>query len=182
MSTSLAVTFVNPDSVLQQIGEISPGVTVADFGCGSGYFSFAFAKLAGQEGKVIALDILPSALEAVASRAKTLGLSNVFTKRANLERENGSGLEAESIDWAVLKDMLFQNHDKEVILKEVYRVLRPQGKLLVMEWKEGDASVGPEEGLRLAPEALVEMAQNIGFQVYREVQAGDFHYAFVFEK
>jgi ubiquinone/menaquinone biosynthesis C-methylase UbiE len=183
MSTSLAVSFVNPDSLLQQIPDIAPGSTVADFGCGSGYFSLAFVKAVGKEGKVVALDILPSALEAVASRAKTMGLSrNVVTKRVNLEKENGSGLETASVDWVVIKDILFQNEDKETILKEAYRVLRPGGRVLLMEWKTEDASVGPDMSLRISMDVLKELVQRAGFSVATELRAGDFHAAFVLEK
>jgi ubiquinone/menaquinone biosynthesis C-methylase UbiE len=182
MATSFAVSFVNPETLIRQIADIAPGSSVVDFGCGSGYFSFAFAKAVGREGRVTALDILPSALEAVASRAKILGLPNVLTKRANLEKENGSGLEAGSVDWVILKDMLFQNDDKAAILREAYRVLRPGGRVLLMEWNGHDASVGPDTHLRIAPEAVVELAQKTGFSVAKELQAGDFHYAFVLGK
>ena len=120
------VNFVDPARIIGQI-DVTPGASVADFGCGSGYFSFEFAKVVGSEGKVYALDILPSALEAVASRAKILHLGNITPKRVNLEREGGSGLGMTSVDWVVLKDMLFQNEHKGVILKEVSRVLKPGG-------------------------------------------------------
>jgi ubiquinone/menaquinone biosynthesis C-methylase UbiE len=182
MSTSPAVTFVDPEILLRQVGGVAPGSSVADFGCGSGYFAFAFAKAVGREGRVFAFDIMPSALEAVASRAKLLGLSNVLARRANLEHDGGSGLDAESVDWAVLKDILFQNRDKETILREAYRVLRPQGRALVVEWNDLDSSVGPDPGLRLRPETLAELARKAGFSVEHEIRAGDFHYALVLAK
>lgn len=181
METSFAVSFVDPETLIRQI-QVSPGSIVADFGCGSGYFALAFAKAVGETGKVFALDILPSALNAVASHAKSSGITRLMTKRANLERENGSGLDAESVDWVILKDILFQNKNKEVILREAHRILRPGGKVLLMEWRESDASVGPDVNLRISREKVLELASNIGFSMQKELQAGDFHYAFVLQR
>jgi tRNA A58 N-methylase Trm61 len=84
------VNFVDPARIISQV-EVTTGATVADFGCGSGYFSFAFAKAVGAEGKVFALDILPSALEAVASRAKTL--SSVLLLNIGVAAPRGSGVD-----------------------------------------------------------------------------------------
>lgn len=175
------VNFVDPGKILRQI-EVAAGATVADFGCGSGYFSFEFAKAVGPEGKVLALDILPSALEAVASRAKILNLGNVTPKRVNLEREGGSGLGPSSTDWVVLKDMLFQNEQKQVILEEVARVLKPGGQAIIMEWNPKASAVGPEKKLRIEPEALKSWLGAAGFVVTQEVPAGGYHYAFVVKK
>ncbi|MDD5083925.1 MAG: class I SAM-dependent methyltransferase [Candidatus Moranbacteria bacterium] len=181
MSVPFAVTFVDPESLIRQL-TISSGSVVADFGCGSGYFSLAFAKAVGKEGKVIALDILPSALDAVASRARMAGFTQVSTKRANLEKENGSGLAPESVDWVILKDILFQNKSKDIILKEVHRVVRPGGHVLLMEWKNTDASVGPDLHLRISREELTSLVQSSGFSVQKELSVGDFHYAFLLMK
>lgn len=181
MSVPFAATFVDPETLIRQL-TIAPGSTVADFGCGSGYFSLAFAKAVGKDGKVIALDILPSALEAVASRARMAGCLNVSTKRANLEKENGSGLPVESIDWVILKDVLFQNKSKDIMLKEVNRVVRPGGHILLMEWKDQNASVGPELHLRISREEIIALAEVAGLSLKQELAVGDFHYAFLLGK
>lgn len=174
----LGLTFVDPSVVVSQL-PVTPGQKVADFGCGSGYFSFEFSKRVGSEGKVFSFDILPSALEAVASRAKTLGLSNIDTRRANLEKEGGSGLPPESVDWVVLKDMLFQNQHKELILDEAARVLKSGGHALIMEWNPNESMVGPEKELRISPEEMQKLISAAGLRVEREIEVGGFHYAFL---
>ena len=181
MDAPSGLTFVDPSAIVKQLSIVS-GSTVADFGCGSGYFSFEFARHVGAEGVVHALDVLPSALEAVASRAKTLGISNIITKRVNLEREQGSGLGAESVDWVVLKDMLFQNQKKDAILHEVARVLKPGGQALIMEWNPREAMVGPEQHLRISPERVKELAVSAGLTVGNDIEVGGFHYAFIAKK
>jgi ubiquinone/menaquinone biosynthesis C-methylase UbiE len=181
MSHTSAPSFVDPSQALSTL-PIQKGQLVVDFGCGSGYFSFEFAQRVGTEGHVIALDILPSALEAVASRAKSLGLNNLETRRVNLEKEKGSRLLAESVDWVIIKDMLFQNNDKAVILSEAALVLRPGGHCFIMEWKPERQSVGPEVGLRVSPADLRKLIESVGLSVIDEIPVGAFHYAFLVKK
>ena len=99
--------FINPADIINHLGVLRNSI-VADFGCGSGYFSVPLAQFIGEEGKVYALDVLASALESDESKAKIHGLSNIITKRVNLEKEGGSKFSNESMDWVILKDMLFQ--------------------------------------------------------------------------
>ncbi|QQS21076.1 MAG: methyltransferase domain-containing protein [Candidatus Moraniibacteriota bacterium] len=178
MGVALTNSFVKPEDVLGQLS-LSLGASVADFGCGSGFFSLAFARAVGTSGTVYALDILPSSLEAVASRAKALGLSNLVVKRANLEREKGSGLPDNHLDWVLLKDVLFQNKSQETLLWEAYRVLKPGGSLFIMEWNDRELSLGPDPNIRISRERLVELLSERGFQNFTDIEAGDFHYALV---
>lgn len=181
MNTPQNLNFVDPAAVVGRLS-VEPGSHVADFGCGSGYFSFEFARRAGAEGAVYALDVLPSALEAVASRAKTLGLSNVLTKRVNLENEQGSGLGTASMDWVIMKDVLLQNQKKDVMLREAARILKPGGRALIMEWNPDESLVGPEKNLRVKPETLRQLITEAGLSVESELNVGGFHYAFIVKK
>lgn len=181
MSTPLALTFADPSAIVNQL-QIEPGSKIADFGCGSGFFSFEFAKQVGSEGTVYALDVLPSALEAVASRAKILNLSNIVTKQVNLERENGSSLAPQSIDWVVIKDILFQNKSKDVILREVARVLKQGGHAILMEWSPTETLVGPDKELRISKDQLRMLVEAAHLAVEKELNVGGFHYAFLVKK
>lgn len=181
MNVPKGLVFVDPKQVIRELS-VGLGDTVADFGAGSGYFSFEFAKTVGSEGKVYALDVLPSALEAITSRAKTLGLANVVATRVNLERPNGSGLGAGSVDWVIVKDVLMQNKDKATILREVARILKPDGRAIIIEWHPDEGTVGPERELRIAPEQLKAWLSESGLSVVDEPAVGGFHYAFVVKK
>ncbi len=181
MNTSSAPTFADPSAIVDQLS-IELGCKVADFGCGSGFFSLEFAQRVGSGGQVYAFDVLPSALEAVTSRAKTLGLSNVIIKRANLEKESGSGLASESMDWVVIKDILFQNKDKNAILGEVARVLKPGGHAILMEWNPKESLVGPDANLRVSPDQLRTLLEAVRLSVEKELPVGGFHYAFLVKK
>lgn len=181
MNTPSALAFADPSAVADQLS-IEPGSKVADFGCGSGFFSFEFAKRVGSDGIVYAFDIMPSALEAVASGAKTLNLPNITTRRVNLERENGTGLESQSMDWVVTKDILFQNKNKDTILREVSRVLRSGGHAILMEWSPKQSLVGPDVELRISPDQLRVLVESVNLAVEKELNVGGFHYAFLVKK
>ncbi len=181
MNVPSGLTFVEPKTVIRTLA-ISSGDTVADFGAGSGYFSFECARSVGKEGKVYALDVLPSALEAITGRAKTLGLTTVIAQRCNLERPNGSSLGDESVDWVIAKDVLLQNKDKAVILREIARILKSTGKALIIEWDPSEAVVGPDRELRIKPAELVALIESAGLSVESEPAVGGFHYAFLVTK
>lgn len=180
-ASPMIVRFTDPSRLISQL-EISPGSVAADFGCGAGFFSIPLAQTVGKNGTVYSLDVLPAALEAVESKAKTLGIANIITKRANLENEDGSGLPENSVDWVIMKDILFQNGNKEAILKEAYRILKPKGKSLIVEWSDKNLSIGPEKNLRVSSKMLTELVRQKKFSVEKILDAGEFHYAMVIAK
>lgn len=173
--------FVDPEEVIKNL-EITSGMKVADFGCGAGHFSLALAGKIGESGVVYALDILPEKLEATASAAKGRNFTNIITRRVNLGKTDGSKIDADSLDWVIIKDMLFQNKDKNIILMEAKRVLKNGGKTLVIEWNTTDVLIGPDRQLRLSKEAMISIAQHAEFGFLKEVPAGNFHWGLVFEK
>ncbi len=170
--------FLDPNAIIAQL-DIKNGEIVADFGCGPGYFSLPFSKAVGDDGKVFSLDILPQALESIESKAKNSGIANITTKRVNLEKANGSKLDDDFADWIVLKDVLFQNKDKNIIIAEAYRVLKMGGKVLLIEWNQKESAIGPDLDIRILPETLKQAFQSLGFELAGDIQAGAFHYAFV---
>lgn len=173
--------FLDPKKIIEQI-TVAPGSIVADFGCGSGFFSLAFAEAVGEEGKIYSLDILPSSLESVESKAKLQGLTNVIPQRVNLEKDGGSKLPDNSNDWVIMKDMLFQNKMKDVIMKEASRVLKIGGKLILIEWNDYDVTIGPEKNIRISKEELNNLAEIQGFKLEKELETGGFHWGAVFVK
>src|SRR6185369_5058557 len=170
--------FLDPDAIIAQL-DVTPGSVAVDFGCGPGYFSIPFAKAVGEDGCVYSLDILPQALETVIGKAKNNGVSNITTKRVNFEKEKGTKLENNVADWVILKDVLFQNQKKEVIIAEAHRVLKPGGKVIAVEWNKKGVSVGPAMEIRVSQIELEKMFSDQKFVIEKNIEAGDFHYAFV---
>jgi len=177
------MTFINPEKLIEQV-DIRPGMKVADFGCGSGFYTIASAKRVGGKGEVYAIDIQKEMLRHVASRAETEHLLNVEIIWADLEIPNTTHLKEESIDLVIISNILFQAENKKNVVVEAWRILKPEGRVLVVEWKptEGTSIAGPPSKHRISPEACKELFLGAGFKFEKELDAGKEHYALVFAK
>ena len=173
--------FIDPEKVIDQI-DLHEGNVVADFGCGTGYFSFPIAKKIGDRGILYSLDVLPQIIEVIESQAKVEGLKNIVTKRVNFEKAGGSKLADEILDWVIIKDVLYQNKEKSALLAEAKRVLKKGGKALIVEWKKESALIGPEMNLRIEKEEVEKIAKDGGWEFLKEVDAGKVHYGIILIK
>ena len=132
-----------PQLVLAEI-DIQPGSHVLDYGCGTGVFSFAAARIVGAGGKVWAVDVQPAAVRRVERIASKKGLSNVEAIRTDC----GTALPDESIDVVLLYDVLHDLRDPEAVLAELHRLLKPGSSLSVSDhhMKEADILAGVTAG------------------------------------
>lgn len=172
--------FINIDKIIDQLG-IEPNMTIADFGAGHGFFSVAFARKVGPSGQVFAIDILPQTLEAIRSTARLEGLFNIRAMKGDLEKPNGSTLEDESCDAVFFANILFQVPDKQGLINEAHRVLKKDGKLVVVEWKPYIA-LGPQKEQRLSDAEVKQLIVSKGFGEPLTIDAGSHHYGFIFNK
>ena len=171
--------FINPEAVISQL-QIKEGMKVADFGCGHGYFSLPLAKMVGKTGRVYAIDVLQDSLDNVKSKAEIEGLNNIETIKGNLEMEGGSKLPNIECDFVILANVLYQSQKKEKIIKEALRVLKVQGRMVIIDWRADDLTIGPQEGWRVSEDEIKEMARNQGALFLQNFQTGNFHYGLVF--
>jgi len=170
--------FLDPEQVFEQVS-LELGWQCADFGCGGGHFTFEMSRRVGEGGRVFAFDILPEALEAIESHSKVENLQNISTKRVNLEKLGGSGLEDNQLDFVVLKDILFQNTNKKVVLEEARRILKERGKALIIEWSPDNTTIGPEASLRIPHEKLENLIRETGFTLEKRIDVGEYHQAYL---
>lgn len=173
--------FLDPQKIVNSFG-ITESMRIADFGSGAGYFTIIMAKIAGESALVSAVDILDSALDQVRTKAKNEGLRNIQTIRANLEIFGGSGLDNDSQDIVLLANILFQSDQKSEIVKEAKRVLRPGGRLILIDWRQGTGGFGPPDNLRLDEEAMRSLVTQQDFQFVSTIDTGSFHYGLIFQK
>jgi ubiquinone/menaquinone biosynthesis C-methylase UbiE len=173
--------FLNPDKIVFEFN-IRQGMSVADFGCGSGYFTILAAQKVGSDGKVYALDVQESSLDSVRTKAKAAGVSNIETIRANLEVLGSSGLGDESQDMVLIANVLFQSPKKENIFQEAHRVLKKDAQLVVVDWVKGSGGFGPPDNLRTDDIAMEALVASAGFTFIKKIDAGKFHYGLIFKK
>lgn len=110
--------------VVKEVG-LKEGFRVLDYGCGSGSYVVAVAELVGESGRVYALDVQPVGIEMVKKIVEKKHLTNVET----IVSDGQTGLPDGSMDRVLLYDVFHELTDPDGVLKELCRVLKPEGML-----------------------------------------------------
>lgn len=156
---------------------------IAELGCGhSGFFVFPLARLIGRQGKIYAVDIIKSTLEEIKNEAAKRNMPQVITVWSNLEVFKATNIESSSLDSAMLVNTLHQSNKKVEMLREAIRLLKRGGKLLIVEWKNADAPLGPSADKRVNPESLKNAAVKLGLDIAEQFDAGPYHYGLILIK
>jgi ubiquinone/menaquinone biosynthesis C-methylase UbiE len=132
--------FITPRRrVLEEAG-IKPGNRVLDYGCGPGAYIADAAEMAGESGRVYALDMHPLALKRVQRIAERRGLTNVETICSDCYTDLPDG----SVDVVLLHDVFHMLSEPQAVLAELRRVLKPGGVLSFSDhhMKERDIITG----------------------------------------
>jgi ubiquinone/menaquinone biosynthesis C-methylase UbiE len=111
---------------------IEEGQTVLDLGCGPGVFSLAMAEMVEETGKVIAADVQEDMLQILRKKAAQEELeSRIVTHKCDSDRIGIS----EKVDFALAFYMIHEVPNAEAFLREIVSLLKPKGKLLIVEPK-----------------------------------------------
>lgn len=164
---------------MKQIG-LLPGMQAADLGCGSGYFALPAARLVGPRGRIFAVDVQRGALEQVKSEARLQVINNVETIWSDIEMVGATKIMPASLDMVFLVNTLFQINNKEAVLAEARRLLKPGGALLVVDWLPGDTVIGPPTDRRLDLAQMRQIIAGAGFVEQGSVEAGNRHFGWLF--
>ncbi|MFA5360182.1 MAG: methyltransferase domain-containing protein [Patescibacteria group bacterium] len=163
--------------------QIGDRMKVADLGCGSsGHFVFPGARIVGKRGIMYAVDILRTALEAINKRARVENLANIKTVWSDLEIFGATKIEAGSLDVGLLINTLYQSHKRAEILRESIRLLKKNGKLVIVEWKNIAAPFGPPAEERVKKDLLENAVKKLGLKPEDEFEAGPYHYGLIYIK
>lgn len=174
---------LDPLKILKK-ANLAEGQAVADLGAGTaGHFVIPAAHMVGGKGRVYAVDILKSALEGIQSRAKLEGLTNLETVWSDLEVYGATKINNDSLDAAFLINILFQTKERGEVIKEAVRLIKPGGRLIIVDWKSTNIpSFGPDIEKRINPEEIKKIADGLNLELMEEFEAGKFHFGLVFKK
>lgn len=175
-------TLINANLIINK-AQIDERMKVADFGCGAtGHFVFPAAKAVGKKGKVYAVDILKTVLEGIKKMAVQENFENVETIWTDLEVFGATKIEAGSLDVGMLINTLYLSHKRVEIIREVIRMIKKDGKILIIEWENIASPFGPPIEERVKAEALKTAAPKLGLKLEEEFEAGQYHYGLLFTK
>ncbi len=173
--------FLQPSTSVNFL-ELLPGMRVADFGCGSGHWAVILSRAVGPSGRVFAIDVQETALSATRSQAKSAHLENIETIRADLEIPGASSLKDAAVDAVLISNMLFQADEKTNVVAEAVRILKPNGRVFLIEWDEVEGGVGPSASQRIPRQTTEHMFESFGLRFEKEFVAGSHHYGIMFRK
>lgn len=159
---------------------LAHGNKVADLGCGSGHYAFAAAKVVGNDGKVYAIDVQSDILTRLRNEAAHQKLHNMEAVWGNIEKLGGTKLRDDSVDAAILSNTLFQLEHREGAIAEIKRILRPGGKLLVIDWAGAYGGMGPAPHHVVSERAAEELFIGAGFHKQKAFRGGPHHYSILF--
>lgn len=171
LASPLRKLLQNPKKILSPY--IKEGMTVLDVGCAMGFFSLPLAKMAGSEGKVICVDLQEKMTKALEKRAHKAGVLNRIETR--LCNENSLGLNNLNgkVDLALAFAVVHEVPDTNTFFSEIYKSLKPAGKLLVSEPKAHVSETDFNKS--------VSVAEGNGFKVIERPRIGRSHSAVLYK-
>jgi SAM-dependent methyltransferase len=167
-------SFFDPDLILSELGLDRTCQTVVDLGCGYGTFSIPAAQRIS--GKVFAIDIDLLMVAACQTKAEEVGLSNIIWQQRDFVTD-GTGMPDQSADFVMLFNILHAENPVDLI-KEVYRILVPGGKVGIIHWNYDPTTPrGPSMNIRPRPEQCQAWAQAAGFELLKPmIDFPPYHY------
>lgn len=140
---------------------------MVDLGCGPGFFTLPLAEMVGENGRVIAVDIQEEMLAKLRARSDKAGLSPRITQ--HLSSADHLGVSETAAAFALAFWVLHEAPDQRAFLKETYDMLRPEGRLLLVE------PMGHISKARFAE--VIEMVREQGYHLAARPRVGLSHAA-----
>ena len=165
------------------------GRKAAAFGGGGGIYVLHIAEALEHSGHVYAIDVQRDLLQRVKNEAQRRGFKNVDVIWTDLERPGSSKIADKKLDLVLVSNLLFQIENKAMVLAEAWRILKPAGKLAIIDWSDpignasrsnGAGSFGPSKEVLVGKEKALKLARKNGFELLRYFSAGAHHYGLIF--
>ena len=167
-------SYQNTKEILSMM-DLKTSYVVADLGCGSGYFTIPISH---KVKKVYGIDIQKEMLAYIEQKIEKQKILNIETL---LSKENEIPLQNESIDLLLTVNTLHEFHDRERIINEMQRVLKPKGKAAIIDFKKEDTGFGPPVSIRISKEQASHRFEKQGLTVFKSHDL-KYHYLVIFGK
>jgi ubiquinone/menaquinone biosynthesis C-methylase UbiE len=161
---------LRPYQLLKDTAGVISGMTCVDLGCGTGTFSFPMLLCVGSEGVVYAVDDSDEMLERI--RAKNPP-PNLILVHGDVSQ---TGLDNEIADFCLLASILHEVEQPANLLAEAFRLLKPDGRILIVDWKADLASPGPPQSRRLSREKVEQLFKQVNLRNFEYLDWSKNHY------
>lgn len=171
----------DPELIFSEL-KLKAGDFFLDMGCGPGDYSIWASKIVGNSGIVYALDRWQDIIDDLMKRADLEGLKNIKGMVSDITRS--LPIKEGCIDIYFISTVLHSldlAKDSNIIFDEVYRVLKPDGRLAIIECKKEKMSFGPPLHMRLSYEELENLVKKYDFEKIKLTNLG-YNYMIQFRK
>ena len=166
-----------PDQIMDKL-LIADGSVVADLGAGGGWFTMRLAGRVGPNGLVYATDVQPQMIEAITRRISRAQVRNV---RTVLGIQTDPRL-PQPIDAALFVDTYHELENPVVMLRKVAEILKPGGRIGIIEFKKDGWGPGPPMDERMDPEPIIRDAEAAGLKLVSRENFLRYQYMLVFTR
>ena len=167
-----------PELIMDELG-IGEASVVADLGAGGGWFTIRLANRVGPNGKVFAEDIQPEMIESIRRRVEREGLADRV--HPVLGTATDPNLKA-PMDAVLIVDAYHEMENPQVLLRNVARVLKPTGRLGIVEHTKNGGGPGPPLEERVDPERIIRDATAAGLRLHARPNFLRYQYLLVFKR
>ena len=135
---------------------LAPGMNVGEIGAGTGYYALRIAKRIAPGGTYYANDIQAGMLARLQANAARQNVTNL---KPVLGTQSDSGLPTRSLDYVLMVDVYHELSEPQLMLRNVAKSLKPNGELVLLEFRKEDPSlpIRPEHRMS-AKEVVAELA------------------------
>jgi ubiquinone/menaquinone biosynthesis C-methylase UbiE len=166
---------LRPQELLKEVALIETGDTCIDFGSGTGVFAIPMADMAGSAGRVYAVD---NSLEMLGHiKAKNPPQNLVLVQSGVVE----TGLDNGISDLCLLAFILHEIEEPGKLIAEALRLLKPEGRLVIVDWNAELDSPGPPRKVRISKEQIVQLFEGKGLTLVKYVDWSQNYYIAVGE-
>lgn len=172
--------FTEPIKNLKTFG-LREDMIVADLGAGSGFYTIPLAQMV-PKGKVYAIEIQKDFLTTIKNKGREAHLGNLECLLGDVEKIGGTKIKDAILDAVLASNIFFQIENKDKFIEEIKRILKPNGKLLIIDWSLSGSVFGVSFDKIISKDKVREMFENKGFIWERNIDAGSHHYGIIFKK
>jgi ubiquinone/menaquinone biosynthesis C-methylase UbiE len=165
-------TWQDPDRILSGIG-VTRGDVFVDVGCGDGFFAIPAALRVGERGAVYGVDINRDAVRRLRDEAARVGVTKLIATTGRAE---------DTVFCVACADIVFFGidlhdfQDPNQVLRNAWRMLKPGGRVVDLDWKKEPMTLGPPLRIRFSEEDATRLIAEAGFTVESVKAIGRYHY------
>lgn len=167
-----------PELLLRELA-LAPGMTVADIGAGTGYYTWQLAKQVGPGGRVYAVDVQPEMIRMLDSQMAKRGVRNVVSV---LGSETTVKLPAASVDLAIMVDVYHELAYPAEVLDSIVDALKRGGRVVFVEYRAEDPAVAIKPLHKMSERQVRREAAAHGLTWERSIESLPIQHAIVFRK